>query len=121
MGLTVVLSLAAMGAAYYVYVVRPGLATQIAKAVWPVYKVVRDKYYVDEAYNFLFVRPGKALADWLWRGVDQKAIDGAVNGTGGLVALGASWVRRVQTGYIRNYALTLLVGIVVVVAYFISR
>jgi NADH-quinone oxidoreductase subunit L len=83
--------------------------------------VLLNKYYVDELYGFLFVRPFVRAADWLWQGFDLGVIDGIVNGIAAWIGRGAARLRRVQTGYVRNYALVMLVGVVVVVAYFATR
>jgi NADH-quinone oxidoreductase subunit L len=105
---------------------------------------------VDELYDFLFVRPFKALSNFLaytidgrfWHDwfhdaviartfkraaqflanpIDLGIIDGAVNGLAQLIQWCADQLRRTQTGYVRNYALSVLLGVVVIVAYFALR
>jgi NADH-quinone oxidoreductase subunit L len=73
-----------------------------------------NKYFVDEAYNWWFVKQGKALSDWLWKTFDVGVVDGIVNGVAGLTAWLGSALRRTQTGYVRSYALMMTVGIVLV-------
>jgi NADH-quinone oxidoreductase subunit L len=73
------------------------------------------RYFVDEIYNTLFVRRGKRLSRWLWQFFDVRIIDGIVNGVAGLVGLLGGLFRNTQTGYVRNYALTMLLGAVIVV------
>ena len=84
-------------------------------------KVLLEKYYVDEIYDFLFVRPIYHLSLWLARVFDPVVIDGLVNGTATAVTAWARGLRRVQTGYVMNYALGILVGAVAMVAYLLAR
>jgi NADH-quinone oxidoreductase subunit L len=79
------------------------------------YRLAYSKFYVDEAYRFAIVRPGRALADgFAW--FDLRVIDGAVNGTAGATTGLAGLGRRLQTGAVRSYALAVLVGTVLVFA-----
>jgi len=73
-----------------------------------------NKYFVDEAYNFWFVKLGKKLATWLWLTFDVKGVDGIVNGVGALTAWSGQRVRRFQNGYVRSYAFSMVVGILLV-------
>ncbi|HEX2049799.1 MAG TPA: NADH-quinone oxidoreductase subunit L [Actinomycetota bacterium] len=82
---------------------------------------VRRKFYVDELYTRALVRPGKAFAAFCTDVVDRRVIDGVVNGTAGLVAGLSEGVRRIQTGYVRNYAVTFLLGVVVVLSILVLR
>jgi NADH-quinone oxidoreductase subunit L len=74
-------------------------------------------WYVDDIYSTLLVGPGKAGAAFLASEVDQRVIDGAVNGVGQLFQWAASRGRRLQTGLVRNYGLAFLVGVVVIFLY----
>ncbi|MGO8673444.1 MAG: NADH-quinone oxidoreductase subunit L [Capsulimonadaceae bacterium] len=78
------------------------------------YRAVYYKYYVDEFNNNTWVRGGKALATWLWKAWDVDLIDGIVNGVGTFTAFAGSLLRRFQTGYVRNYAFSMVVGILFV-------
>ena len=78
--------------------------------------------YIDELYDAAIVRPVVAMSrNVLWKVVDVEVIDGAVNGTGGVVETGAAWLRRLQTGSVRVYAASLMVGVVLVLGYYIWR
>jgi NADH-quinone oxidoreductase subunit L len=81
----------------------------------------RNKFWVDETYGRLIVMPGKDLAWFSAYKVDAKGIDAIVNGTGGLVAWVADGFRRVQSGYVRNYAAAFLLGVVVLVSLLVFR
>jgi NADH-quinone oxidoreductase subunit L len=81
----------------------------------------RSKFWVDEWYGGLIVLPGKQLATLAAYSVDARMFDGVVNGTGRLVALTSDIGRKVQSGYIRNYALAFLVGVVLVLSVLVLR
>jgi NADH-quinone oxidoreductase subunit L len=96
-------------------------AASIGVARNPVHRLLLEKYYVDEIYDFLFVRPIYRLSLWLARIFDPAIIDGLVNGTATTVLAWARGLRQVQTGFVMNYALGLLLGAVAVVAYLLAR
>ena len=75
---------------------------------------ILNKYFVDEAYNFWFVKQGKKFATWLWTTFDEHGIDGIVNGVGALASWSGQRVRRVQNGYVRSYAFSMVVGILAI-------
>ncbi|MEO8083779.1 MAG: NADH-quinone oxidoreductase subunit L [Ardenticatenales bacterium] len=103
---------AGLGLAWAMYgratpLVEPARMTDAAPAL---YRTLLGKFYVDELYDRVIVRPFKWLADRLWHDVDDGVIDGAVNGVGrAAVALGQA-SRRWQTGYVRSYGLSILIG-----------
>jgi len=119
--LSVLAGIIGLGAAAYMYTVNTRLPRAIAEKVPGLYRAMFDKYYVDEFYHAIFVRGGTALATGLWRIFDIGIVDGTVNGTAWLVGALSSIFRRVQTGYVRNYAFTMLMGVVLVVAYLLYR
>ena len=122
-GLTLVSVLAAAAgilAAYWIYVRHWGLAARMTKSARWLYDIVYNKYYVDEAYTEVFVKPLRALAGAL-TDVVEPGIDGAVDGLGWLTGLAGEGFRRLQTGLVRNYALAMLAGVVAVLAYFAVR
>jgi NADH-quinone oxidoreductase subunit L len=81
----------------------------------------RNAWYVDRSYAGFFGGPGRWAATWLAYVMDARIIDGAVNGVGSIVRGGASQLRRVQTGYVRNYALGIAGGAVLVLAFMLTR
>jgi NADH-quinone oxidoreductase subunit L len=81
----------------------------------------RNKFYVDELYGRAIVLPGRSLASFCAYFFDAKVIDGLVNGTGRLVAASSERLRRIQSGYVRNYAVTFFFGVVVVFSALIAR
>ncbi len=85
------------------------------------YKLLAEKYYVDELYMAAIVNPLRRLAAFLTEALDQRVIDGAVNGVASLLGRGGESVRRLQTGYVRNYALGLVLGVLIVVGYLLLQ
>ena len=82
---------------------------------------LKRAWYVDWAYAQIVERPGLALSDFSAAVIDKGIIDGAVNGVGTLVRGGGSQLRKLQTGYVRNYALGIAAGTVAILAYVVVR
>lgn len=102
--------------AYYLYIKKPELPKKLAERFRLIYKLLLNKYYVDEIYDVLFVNPTKKIsAQILWKFVDVKMIDGSVNGIARLVRGFGNVLRLLQTGYIRNYAFYIVLGCIFVV------
>jgi NADH-quinone oxidoreductase subunit L len=114
-----IMGLLGIAAAYYVYVLNPDLPERLARQWNSLYQASLHKWYVDEAYDRLFVRPTVAAASGLWKQVDVQVIDGAVNGIGRAIAWGGWLLRLVQSGQTQHYALAMACGIVVMVTMFI--
>jgi NADH-quinone oxidoreductase subunit L len=85
------------------------------------WRTLAERLYVDQVYEFFTVTLGRALAAFLAVTVDQRVIDGAVNGVAELVGNGARSGRRVQSGLVRTYALGVLGGAVLIVAFLVFR
>ena len=88
-----------------------------------IYRGIENKWWVDELYRAVIIKPYEALARFLAQPVDQGLIDGIVNGFGMLVAWLANQWRKLQNGYVRSYALMFLLGVVVILTYlaFLTR
>jgi NADH-quinone oxidoreductase subunit L len=100
--------------AYVFYVAKRGLADSFAKAMNGFYTLVYHKYFIDEFYNAVVVRPLVAISrTFLWRGVDAGLIDGMVNGVGSRSRGIGSILRLLQSGNIRTYAAWVVLGSVV--------
>ncbi len=102
------------------YVVRPALAESAKTAAGPIYTLVANKYYVDEIYSAMIVKPLEGISRFvLWRGVDQAVIDSSfVNGLGRAVRGWGALLRQLQSGSIRNYATWVLAGSLVIIFIF---
>jgi NADH-quinone oxidoreductase subunit L len=119
--LSALVAIAGVGLAWTVYGRTPVRAASIGVARNPLHKILIDKYYVDEIYDALIVNPIYRLSLWLARVFDPGVIDGIVNGVADAVAGWSRGLRRVQTGFVMNYALGILLGAVAVVAYLMAR
>ena len=104
---------------YVFYMFAPAIPGRIAAAFPGVYRFLLNKWYFDELYDFLFVRPARRLALWLWKVGDARVIDGMPNGAAALTANAAGRVARFQTGRVANYAFTMIVGLVLFVSIFL--
>ncbi len=117
MVVSVALGLAGIFMAWLFYVAKPSLAESFKNAAGPVYTLIANKYYVDEIYSSVVVRPLEAASKFiLWKGVDEALLDrGAVNGMGHLIRGWGNLFRRIQSGSIRNYATWVLAGSLIVI------
>ena len=147
------LALLAIALAWWFYGRRPaaaGAPDPLRRPLGPLYVALENRWWVDELYQAVILRPYGRLAvvlaetidgrlwhdafhdrvlaagfrrasDWLAQGVDLRVIDGAANGLGALAGRAAAVLRRVQTGYVRNYALALFVGVIVLLSYFLLQ
>ncbi len=87
-----------------------------------IYGFLRNKWYFDEIYDFLFVKPALALGRFLWIEGDGKTIDGVgPDGVAGAIAAGAKRIVKVQSGYMYHYAFIMLIGIAALVTYVVVR
>ena len=119
MGFSVVVALAGIALATFMYIRNPELPGRFTAKFSKLHRAVFNKWYVDEAYDALFVNSTKNLGIFCWRGFDVKVVDGIVNGVAKLVGALAAALRHTQTGLFQNYALTMVLGTVVMVAIFI--
>ncbi|QFS82187.1 NADH-quinone oxidoreductase subunit 12 [Roseivivax sp. THAF40] len=107
-----------LGVAYLFYIVNPALPRQLAESQRPLYLFLLNKWYFDEIYDFLFVRPAKAVGRFLWKTGDGATIDGAINGLSmGIVPFFTRLAGRAQSGYIFTYAFAMVVGIAVLITW----
>jgi NADH-quinone oxidoreductase subunit L len=104
--------------ALWFYVWDPALPGRVAETNRPLYLFLLNKWYFDEIYDAIFVRPAKALGGLLWKRGDGDVIDGAVNGVAmGLIPWLTRAAGRAQSGYIFTYAFAMVIGIAVLVTW----
>jgi len=103
--------------AAFLYVIRPSLAESLKTSAGGLYTLVANKYYVDEFYRAVIVKPLENISRLvLWRGVDEAVIDTSlVNGLGRVIRGWGSILRQLQSGSIRNYATWVLAGSLLVI------
>jgi NADH-quinone oxidoreductase subunit L len=106
--------------AYICYVVNPALPGRIASSFDALYSILTAKYYVDEIYDAILVHPLVATSrEFLWQFIDVSVIDGVVNGVGQSVRGLAGGLRHMQSGYVRTYVGWVLLGGILIVAWFL--
>jgi NADH-quinone oxidoreductase subunit L len=103
--------------AYNFYLKNKHIPDQLSERFKGLYTLIYNKYYVDELYNALFVQPIKAGSNLLWLSFDDRVIDGMVNGAGSIIRSFSGTLRRIQSGYLQNYALFILLGVVAIIFY----
>ncbi|MGC4080944.1 MAG: NADH-quinone oxidoreductase subunit L [Vicinamibacterales bacterium] len=122
MGLSSAVALTGIGLAWFFFVSDPKRADNVAASFSGLRTLLFNKYYVDEAYNAAIVQPIRVTSEQaLWKVMDATAIDGAVNGTAESVGGIGELLRRLQTGSVRAYAASLLLGAVMVFGYYLWR
>ncbi|MCG8603573.1 NADH-quinone oxidoreductase subunit L, partial [bacterium] len=122
MAISIVIAFLGIGVAYFFYLSRPELPEAWAMKFKPVYDFLANKWFVDELYHAVIVRPISRASDLvLWRWLDIKIIDGLINKTGVWFREFSEKLRRVETGIVQNYALSIVVGIVALIGYFLVR
>ena len=117
-----IVALVGIALAAFIWLKRREIADRIAAAFPGVYRLLLNKYYVDEVYDATLVQPIRIVSqEWLWRGVDVHIIDGAVNGTASVIDGSSSLLRRLQSGSVRAYAGSLFIGVVLILGYYLWR
>jgi NADH-quinone oxidoreductase subunit L len=114
------LAAAGVAAAYYLYMVNTALPGRIQAKLQPLYTLLDNKYYMDWFNENVLARGARGLGVGLWKGGDQALIDGTmVNGSARLVGWFAGITRRLQSGYIYHYALAMIMGVFVLMTWFV--
>ena len=114
------LALAGVVSAWYMYMRNPALPTAIKRIFQPVYTLLENKYYLDWFNENILARGARGLGMGLWKFGDQRVIDGAVvNGSWKLVSWVSNVVRRLQSGFIYHYAFGMIIGVFVLMTYFV--
>jgi NADH-quinone oxidoreductase subunit L len=119
LGIGGVISLLGIATAYLLWVRRPELPALFRQRFRPVYLLAVNKWYVDEAIDFLIVRPALAIGRFADRIFERLVVDGLVSGTEDVVGGGGRVVRIVQSGFVRGYALLLIAGFTGLALYFL--
>ena len=104
--------------AWTAYIRDPSIPGKTAEQLGPVYRFLYNKWYFDEIYHFVFVRPAFWLGRLLWKRGDEGIIDRfGPDGAAWVVQQGAVVARRVQSGYLTGYALIMLLGLVAAITW----
>ncbi len=114
------LALAGVVMAWYMYLINPALPAAIGRSLRPLVVLLENKYYMDWFNENVLARGTRILGDGLWKGGDKAIIDGFfVNGSWKLVGWVSKRVRGLQSGYLYHYALVMILGIFVLMTYFV--
>ena len=104
--------------AYLMYIRRPDLPAKLARQQAPLYNLLLNKWYFDELYNAIFIKPAMWVGRFLWKQGDTNTINGGINGIAmGIVPFFTKWVNRAQSGYIFTYAFFMVLGITAMITW----
>ena len=120
--LPLIVGLAGIGWAYWLYMARTDMPDKLAKSLKPLYEFSFHKWYFDELYDRIFVRPAMFLGYGFWKSGDGAVIDGV--GPDGVASLTQRLSKRasaLQSGYVYNYAFAMIIGIVAFVTWYLYR
>lgn len=113
--ISVVVAFVGIYIAYMFYLKRPGIPHSIVRRIPGVYKLLYNKYYVDEAYNAVIVNPLIKGSEIIYENFDLAVIDGALNGSASATGFFGRVLSALQTGYVKDYVLVFLLGAVIIV------
>jgi NADH-quinone oxidoreductase subunit L len=114
------IALGGIGTAYFFFLSKPSASERVAQSAAGLRTLLLNKYYVDEIYDAAIVQPIKHTSEEaLWKRVDAQVIDGAINGTGWSIRGLSDVLRLLQSGSIRTYAASLLLGAVLVLGLYL--
>lgn len=106
--------------AYLFYLYKTGIPKKLSSGLSWLYKLSYNKYYIDEIYNTLFVKPSIKLGNFLWKAIDVLIIDGfGPNGSANMVYRFSGVLSKVQTGYVYHYIFVMVIGLVVFLAWYL--
>jgi NADH-quinone oxidoreductase subunit L len=122
MGVSTLVAAAGIGLAVFFFLRNRAAADQVARRFAGVHRVLENKYYVDEIYDAAIVQPIQIVSEeGLWKRLDVRVIDGAVNGIADTIGGMGELLRRLQTGSVRAYAASVFVGVVCILGYYLFR
>jgi NADH-quinone oxidoreductase subunit L len=114
------LAFAGVVSSYYMYMINPSVPAAIKRACMPIFTLFENKYYMDWINENILARGARALGTGLWKGGDQSVIDGGiVNGCWKLVGAVSVVTRQLQSGYLYHYALAMIVGVFLLMTWFV--
>ncbi|MGB0498941.1 MAG: NADH-quinone oxidoreductase subunit L, partial [Rubricella sp.] len=106
--------------AYWFYIVNPSLPGKLARNQRHLYAFLLNKWYFDEIYNAVFVRPAQMLGRFLWKKGDGAVIDGGINGLAmGIIPFFTRLAGRAQSGFLFHYAFAMILGLAAIITWFV--
>jgi NADH-quinone oxidoreductase subunit L len=121
MGISVAIALLGIYIAYIMYMKKRDLPEKLAVQLSGLHKTIFNKWYVDELYELIIIRPFHAISNFFWKAIDAVLIDGFVNGVARIVGWSSSVMRYIQSGYVQSYAVSVVLGAVVLLIYYFLR
>ena len=118
---SIIAALVGISFAYTYYIKNPEKPKRLAEKFNGLYKLLLNKYYIDELYDYVIVKPLYVLSLIFWKIFDVRLIDGTVNGMAEFFGNLSERFRILHTGYVRNYALAFLVGVAALLGYYLFR
>jgi NADH-quinone oxidoreductase subunit L len=116
----IIVGIIAIVLAYVFYLKKTNLPQKLAQSLKTLYKLSLNKWYFDEIYEAILVKPSKKLGDFLWRVIDMKFVDGLPNGVAFFCGFMSKKVSKLQSGYLYNYALWMVLGLIFITFFLIS-
>jgi NADH-quinone oxidoreductase subunit L len=121
MGVSLAIAIVGLLFARRMYISDPAAPDRFIRKFPGLYSLVYHKYWIDELYDKLFVNSIVEFSRFLWKAFDDAVIDGIVNGAATVVRAWGSALRWIQTGLVKDYALSFLVGVLAVIGYLVLR
>ena len=118
--IAVIVGLAGIYVAYLFYLKNRELPEKLSKSFPLLHKLLYNKWYVDEIYEFIFEKPGNFIGNVLWVIWDELIVDGVVRTVTGIIRGVGYGLRFVQTGSVQFYAVSILLGIIITISYFLN-
>ncbi|HEY7904678.1 MAG TPA: NADH-quinone oxidoreductase subunit L, partial [Casimicrobiaceae bacterium] len=116
------LAIAGIAAAFYCYIIDPALPARLRKLAGPLYTLLDNKYYFDRFNDWFFAGGTRELGEIASNVGDRRIIDGFfVNGSARAVGLAASILRKLQSGYVYQYAFTMIIGVFALLTWWVVR
>ena len=121
MAISVALALIGILVAYTMYIKKRDLPEKLANSYPFLYRLLLNKWYVDELYELTVIKPLHGFSVLLWKGVDVAIIDGIVNGVARIVGWFSGVIRYIQSGYVQSYAVSMVLGTVALILYYFIK
>jgi NADH-quinone oxidoreductase subunit L len=122
MGVSTLVAIGGIAIATFFFLWNRRSADEMAWRFAGLHRLLANKYYVDEIYDAAVIQPIRIVSEeGLWKVVDARVIDGSVNGVGDIVSGGSELLRRMQSGSVRVYAASVMLGVVLIVGYYVWR
>ncbi len=121
MAVSVAIALIGIYIAYVMYVKKRDLPEKLAEKFRLLHRMLFNKWYVDELYTLVIIRPFHGISNFFWKIIDVIMIDGMVNGVARVVGWGSSVLRLIQSGYVQCYAVSIIFGTVALLVYYFLK